>query len=62
MILMTALKVQSCKLYKNKYIIVLAQITHTEIFAFKTVVVFKLLNHDVLFKNRKDTRNCYKVR
>ena len=37
--LMIALKVQSCKLYNNKYIIVLAQITNTEIFTFKAVVV-----------------------
>ena len=56
--LMIALKVQSCTLYNNKYIIVLAQIRLTEIFTFKAVVVFKLLNHDVLFKNRKDGRNC----
>ena len=56
--LMIALKVQSCTLYNNKYIIVLAQIRHTDIFTFKAVVVFKLLNHDVLFKNRKDSRNC----
>ena len=56
--LMIALKVQSCKLYNNKYIIVVAQIRHTEIFAFKAVAVFKLLNHDVLFTNRKDSRNC----
>ena len=56
--LMIALKVQSCKLYNNKYILALAQITNTEIFAFKAVVVFKLLNHEVLFTNRKDSRNC----
>ena len=53
-----ALKVQSCKLYNDKYIIALTQITNTEIFAFKAAVVFKLLNHDVLFTNRKDNRNC----
>ena len=56
--LMIALKVQSCKLYNNKYIIALAQITNTEIFTFKAVVVFKLLNDEVLFTNRKDSRNC----
>ena len=56
--LMIALKVQSCKLYNNKYIIALPQITHTEIFAFKVVVLFKLLNHDVLFTKRIDSRNC----
>ena len=56
--LMIALKLQSCKLYNNKYIIAFTQITNTEIFAFKAVVVFKLLNHEVLFTNRKDSRNC----
>ena len=56
--LMIALKVQSCKLYNNKYIIALTQTTNTEIFAFKAIVVFKLLNHEVLFTNRKDNRNC----
>ena len=55
---MIALKVQSWKLYNDKYIIALTQITNTEIFAFKAVVVFKLLNHEVLFTNRKDSRNC----
>ena len=38
--------------------IAFTQITNTEIFAFKAVVVFKLLNHEVLFTNRKDSRNC----
>ena len=56
--LMIALKLQSCKLYNSKYIIAFTQITNTEIFAFKAVVVFKLLNHEVLFTNRKDSRNC----
>ena len=55
--LMIALKVQSCKLYNNKHIMALTQITNTKIFAFKAVVVFKLLNHEVLFTNRKDSRN-----
>ena len=55
--LMIALKVQSCKLYNNKHIMALTQITITKIFAFKAVVVFKLLNHEVLFTNRKDSRN-----
>ena len=41
--LMIAVKAQSCKLYNNKYIIVLAQIRHTEIFAFKAVVVFQFI-------------------
>ena len=36
------------------------QITNTEIFAFKAVLVFKLLSHKFLFTNRKDNRNCQK--
>ena len=34
------LKVQSCKLYYNKYMITSIQITNTEIFAFIAVLVF----------------------
>ena len=52
------LKVQSCKLYNDKYMIASTQITNTEIFAFITVLVFKLLSRNVLFINRKDNRNC----
>ena len=52
------LKVQSCKLYNNKYMISSTQITNTEIFAFITVLVFKLLSRKDLFINRKDNRNC----
>ena len=52
------LKVQSCKLYNNKYMIASTQITNTEIFAFVAVLVFKLLARKVLFINRKDNRNC----
>ena len=33
------LKVQSCKLYNNKYMIASTQITNTEIFAFIDVLV-----------------------
>ena len=33
-------------------------ITSTEIFGFIAVLVFKLLSRKVLFKNRKDNRNC----
>ena len=32
--------------------IAFTQITNTEIFAFKAVVVFKLLNHEVLFTKK----------
>ena len=52
------LKVQSSKLCNNKYMIAPAHIANTEIFGFIAVLVFKLLNHKVLFINRKDNRNC----
>ena len=52
------LKVQSCKLYNNKYIIHSTQITNTEIFAFIAVLVFKLLGRQILFINEKNFRNC----
>ena len=55
------LKVQSCKLYNNKYMIASTQIRDTEIFAFIAVLVFKLFNRKVLFINRKDKRNWQKV-
>ena len=38
--------------------IVLTQITNTAIVALIAVLVFKLLSRKVLFKNRKDNRNC----
>ena len=50
------LKVQSCKLYNNKYRVALAQITNTEIFAFIAVPVIKLLSCKGLCINRKDNR------
>ena len=37
------------------------QITHTEIFAFIAVLVFKLFSRNVLFINRKDNRNCWQI-
>ena len=52
------LKVQSYKLYNNKYMIAPTPITNNEIFAFIAVLVFKLLGRKVLFINRKDNRNC----
>ena len=52
------LKAQSCKLYNNKYMIALKQVTNIEIFAFIAVLVFKLLSRQVLFINRKEIRNC----
>ena len=50
------LKVQSCKLYGNKYMIASTQIANTEIFAFIAVLVFKLLSRKILFINRKDNK------
>ena len=44
-----------------KKMIASAQITHTEIFSFIAVLVFKLLSRKVVFINRKDNRNCEKV-
>ena len=55
------LKVQSCKLHNNKYMITSTQITNTEIFRFITDLDFRLLSRKVLFTNRKDNRNCSKV-
>ena len=55
------MKVQSCTLNSNKYMIVSTQITNIEVFAFIAVLVFKLLSRTFLFINRKDKRNCLKV-
>ena len=53
------LKVESCKLNNNKYMIASTQITNTEIFALIAVLVFKLLSHKILFITRKkNNRNC----
>ena len=54
----TDLKVQSWKLFSEKYMIALTQITNTEIFAFIDILVFKLWSRKVLFRNKKDNRNC----
>ena len=51
------LNVQSCKIYNHKYMITSIQITNPEIFAFISVLIFKLLNHKVFFSNRKSNRN-----
>ena len=37
------------------------QIPNTGSFAFKAVLVFKLLSREVLFINKKDNRNCQKA-
>ena len=52
------LKLQSHKLYTNKYMIVSTQITNTDIFPFIAVLVFDLFSLKVLFIHRKDNRNC----
>ena len=52
------LKVQSCRLYNNKYMIASTQKTNNETFAVVAVLVFKLLTLQVLFTNRKDNINC----
>ena len=52
------LKVQSCKLYNNKYMIASTQKTNTDIFVFIAVLVFQLLSRKVLFINRKGNKNC----
>ena len=52
------LKVQSCKLYDDKYVITSTQTTNTEFFSFIAVLVFKSMSRKVLFKKRKDNRNC----
>ena len=55
------LTIQSCKLYSNKYMIAVTQITNTEILALITLLVFKLLSRKVLFINRKANKNWEKV-
>ena len=55
------LKVQSYKLYNNKYMVTSTQITNTEILAFIAILIFKLLSRKVLFINRKDKRNYKNV-
>ena len=51
------LKVQSCKLNNNKYMIGSTQQINNEIFVFIAALVFKLLNRKVLFINIKHNRN-----
>ena len=56
--ILEGLKVQSYKLFNNKYMIVSTQIINIESFALLAVLVFKLLSRKVLFINGKDNRNC----
>ena len=53
-----ALKVQSCILCNNKYMIASTQLINTEVFAFIADLVFKLLSRKILFISIKDNRNC----
>ena len=52
------LKVQSCKLYNNKYMIISTQIRNTEIFASIADLVLTLLSRKVLFISREDNGKC----
>ena len=47
------LKLQSSKLYNNKYMITWTQITNTEIFAFIAALVFKILSRKVSVYKQK---------
>ena len=50
---MKKLKVQSCKLYNNQYIIASTQITNTEVVTFIALLVLQLLSHKVLLIKEK---------
>ena len=45
-------------IYIYIYMIASTQITNNEIFTLIAALVLKLLSRNVLFKNRKDKRNC----
>ena len=51
------IKIQSCDLYNNKYMIASIQITHNEVFTSIAVEAFKLVGNRVLFIDKKDNRN-----
>ena len=48
------------QLCNNKYLIDSAQITNTKILAFITFLIFGLLSHSFVYKQKRQ-RNCYKV-
>ena len=52
------IKIQSCDLYNNKYMIASIQITQNEVFTSIAVEAFKLVGNRVLFIDKKDNRNC----
>ena len=51
------IKIQSCDLYNNKYMIASIQITQNEVFTSRAVEAFKLVGNRVLFIDKKDNRN-----
>ena len=51
------IKIQSCDLYNNKYMIASIQITQNEVFTSIAVEAFKLVGNRVLFIDKKDNRN-----
>ena len=42
----------------KKYAIALKQLTNTEVYAFMSVLVFKLQSREVLLINKKESKNC----
>ena len=56
LIFLKTLKVQSCKLCNNKYIIALAQTTNIETFAFIAPLVFKLLRRKLAYKQLRQQK------
>ena len=51
------LKVQSCQLHNNKYMIASPEITNTESFAFIVLLVFKLLSRKVVFRKKNPLKS-----
>ena len=54
--------IQSCKLYNNKYMIALTQITNTEIFVFIVVLVFKVSSRKCFVYKQKRQYKLLKSR
>ena len=42
----------------KKYAVALKQLTNTEVYAFMSVLVFKLQSREVLLINKKESKNC----
>ena len=62
LVTLRSLKIQSSKLYKNKYMISSTQTTNTEIITLIAVLCYKLLSCKVLFINRKKQQKLLKNR